>query len=281
LQQLRGFWGAPEQGLSDGEGMSMWDRTDLTRVLRDVPEARDQFLTLHHAKDDPTIHFGAVVIPSALTGTTLYGALQAQHVGHLAIWDEGAHVVPDPLLGDGWWSTGWDPVFDTTSYLRRSRAFVAFSAASLDRNPGTGKGNGLQPWNAESGYAGKQGTIGDTGWDGDIAGGINRFLRWDATRIVDTLDRFEVPVRVLDGPGGAPPRANYPTTGDRPDAALPVHVSLTPRRTQSFRCRPGEPVGWRMGEQKGTVKADATGAVTVQDVRLGSTWETLELTRAR
>lgn len=281
LAQLRGLWGTPELGLSDGQGMSMWDRSDLTRVLRDVPEARDQFLTLHHAKDDPTIHFGAVVTPSTLTGATFYGALQAQHVGHLAIWDEGAHVVPDPLLGDGWWSTGWDPVFDTTSLLRRGRAFVAFSAASLDRNPGTGKGNGLQPWNAESGYAGKLATVGDTGWDGDIAGGINRGLRWDGTRIVDTLEAFEVPVRVLDGAGGAPPRSGYPTTGDKLAAPLPVTVSITPRRTQSFRCRSGERVSWRLGTQTGAATADATGAVTIAGVSLGASWETLQLTRAK
>lgn len=281
LAQLRGLWGAPELGLSDGQGMSMWERGDLTRVLRDVTEARDQFLTLHHAKDDPTIHFGAVVTPSTLTGATFYAALQAQHVGHLAIWDEGAHVLPDPLLGDGWWSTGWDPVFDTTSLLRRDHAFVAFSAASLDGNPGTGKGNGLQPWNAESGYAGKLEVIGDTGWDGDVAGGINRGLRWDGTRIVDTLDAFEVPVRVLDGPGDAPPRAGYPATGDKLGAPLPVTVSITPRRTQSFRCRPSERVTWRLGAQSGTATADAAGAVTVSGVSVGTSWETLHLARAR
>lgn len=281
IAQLRTLWGAPETGLSDGAGMPVWDRMDLTRVLRDVPEARDQFLSLHHAKDDPTIHFGAVVMPSALTGKTFYGALQSAHVGHHAVWDEGAHVLPDPVLGNDWWTAGWDPVFDTTSLLLRNRAFPAFSGTSVDRNPGTGKGNGKRAFNAESGFAGTLATPEDTGWDGDIAGGINRFLRWDGTKIVDTWERFEIPLRVLDAAGGAPPRAGYPTTGDKLEGVLPVTTRVTPRRTQAFRCRPGETVDYRVGSKSGSAVADETGAVTIPDVELGTSWTTLEITRRK
>jgi len=281
VAQLRTLWGAPESTLSDGAGMPVWDRMDLTRVLRDVPEARDQFLSLHHAKDDPTIHFGAVVLPSTLTGMTFYRALQSNHVGHHAVWDEGAHVVPDPVLGNDWWTAGWDPVFDATSLLLRNRAFVAFSGTSIDKNPGTGNGNGKRAFSAESGYAGALATPGDTGWDGDIAGAINRFLRWDGSRVVDTLDRFEIPLRVLDGAGAAPPRAGYPTTGDKLEGTLPVTTQVTPRRTQAFRCRPKETVEWRSGEQSGTSEADETGAVTVPGVRLGTAWTTLAISRKK
>jgi hypothetical protein len=252
---------------------------DLTRALRDDPEARDQFLTIKHGKDDPTIHFGAVTMASPVTGLSFYGALQGLHVGHHAIWDEGGHFELDPVLGNEWWTAGWDPVFDATSSLARGRAFPAFSAASIDRDPGTGAGNGRQPFNTDSGYAGSVPVIGDTGWDGDVAGGLNRFLRWDATQIVDTVDRLEMPLRVIDGPGGAPPRAGYPTTGDKLDGALPVVVDVTPRRVQAFRCRPGEQIRWQIGAQQGVATADATGAITVPRVSLDTAWATLVLTR--
>ncbi len=275
--QLATFWGAPALDLDDGRGMGVWSRQDLARALRDEPEARDQFLTIKHGKDDPTVHFGAVILPSPLTQTSFYGALQGLRVGHHAIWDEGGHFESDPVLGGAWWTT-WDPVFDATSSLVRGRAFPAFSAASTDRNPGTGAGNGQQPWSSESGYAGLVSVPGDTGWDGQVAGGLNRSLRWDATKLVDTIDRFELPLRVIDGPGGAPPAAGYPTTGDKLDGTPPVAVDVTPRRVQAFRCRPGEQIRWQLGAQQGTATADATGAITVR-VSLDTAWATLVLTR--
>jgi hypothetical protein len=235
---------------------------------------------MKHSKDDGAIHFGAVSMPSPVTQTSFYGALQGLHVGHHAIWDEGGHFSLDPVLGDAWWSTGWDPVFDATSSLARNRAFPAFSGSSADRNPGTGAGNGLQPFSEDSGYGGNVSVPGDTGWDGELAGGLNRFLRWDATQIVDTIDRFELPLRVIDGAGGPPPAAGYPTTGDKLDGALPVVVSVTPRRVQAFRCRPGEPIRWQLGAQQGMATADATGAITVPGLRLTTDWATLVLRRA-
>jgi hypothetical protein len=48
LAQLSGLWGAPAAGLDDGEGLAAWDRMDLTRVIAELPEARD--------------HAGAVVL---------------------------------------------------------------------------------------------------------------------------------------------------------------------------------------------------------------------------
>ncbi len=285
LAQLAGLWGTAALDLDDGHGLGVFTRGDLTRALgdlRDTPDARDQFLTLHHAKDDATIHFGAVVLPSPLTATTFYASLQQNHVGHFASWDEGGHGIDDPVLGAQWWTAGWDPVFDSTALLRLHQAFPAFSASGADEDPGDGKGNGRQPWSAESGYAGNVAVAGDTGWTGAIAGARNRFLRWDATRLVDTLDRFELPLRALDGPGSAPPRAGYPTTGDKLGAGSgpPVLVDVTPRRTQSFRLRPGERVAWSFGAASGTATADATGAVTIPRLALTTSWTTLVLARA-
>jgi hypothetical protein len=280
LMQLTGLWGSPERNLDGGQGMGVWDFIDLTRVLAAHPEAREQFLFLHHGKDDTTIHFGAVVTPSPLTGSTYYGALQQEHLGHLAVWDEGGHGPKDPVLPDGWWQTGWNPVFDDTAYLRLHLAFPAFSRCSADKNPGTGHGNGRQSWNPDGGYAGKLEVAGDTGWDGDLAGARNRGLRWDARHIVDTADRLEFPLRVLDGPGAPPPRPGYPTVGDKLDGALPVRVDVTPRRVQRFQCRPGELLAWEFGSQRGTVTADAAGAVTIPGVALTTAWQTLVVQRS-
>jgi hypothetical protein len=59
-----------------------------------------------------------------------------------------------------------------------------------------------------------------------------------------------------------------------------VVVDVTPRRVQAFRCRSGEQLRWQIGAQQGMATADATGAVTVSRVRLGTEWATLVLTRA-
>lgn len=279
LAQLTGLWGSPAQNLDAGHGMGVWDWLDLTRLLADDLGAREQALFLKHGKDDGTIHFGAMVMPSALTGKTFYQALAAARPGYLAVWDEGGHGPADPVLGGGWWQVGWNPVFDATALTRRSLAFPAFTGSSVDGDPGTGHGNGKVTWDAETGYAGQLAVAGDTGWDGEIAGALNRGLRWDATKIVDTLEAFEVPLQVLDGQGNAPPKPGYPTTGDKLDGTLPVLVDVTPRRTQAFRCRPGESVRWAFGGASGTVQAGADGAVTVPQLPLTTAWTTLRLTR--
>jgi hypothetical protein len=280
LAQLTGLWGSPAQNLDSGQGMGLWDWLDLTRVLGNSPEARDQAIFLKHGKDDATIHFGAVVTPSPLTQKTFYQALAGARPGYLAIWDEGDHGPADPVLGGGWWQKGWNPIFDATTSVRRNQGFPAFSASSVDNDPGTGAGNGKQPWNAESGYAGTLAVPGDTGWDGDIAGALNRSLRWDATKTVDTLDTFSVPITVLDGSGGAPPKAGYPTTGDKLDGTAPVKVDVTVRRAQAFRCKPGETVVWSFGAASGKVVAGASGDVTLPALSVTTGWTVLSLSRS-
>lgn len=279
IKQLATLWGDPGKNLSDGSGMGVWDRLDLTRALRDSPEARNQFIYTKHGKDDPTIHFGAVVQKSAKTGLSFYQALQRLRVGHYVVWDEGGHGSADPVLGSSWWDSGWSRLWTADAYLRRDRAFVAFSGSSADRDPGTGGGNGKQSWSDSSGYAGTVSVAGDTGWDGQIAGARNRSLRWDARQLKDTVDRFELPLRVLDGSGAAPPKSGYPTTKDKFDGTLPVIVDVTPRRVSGFVCRPGETVRYTFGSQSGTVKADSSGAVTVPKLKLTKSWQTLTLRR--
>ena len=252
---------------------------DLTRALRDDPAARDQYLFTKHGKDDPTIHFGAMVHNSPVTQRSFYGATRQHRVAHYAVWDEGGHGSADPVMGSSWWDGGWDPVFNSTTYLRRNLAFPAFSRSSADQNPGKGKSNGKQKWDAAKGYAGTVSAAGDTGWDGDIAGVRNRFLRWDSNKIVDGIDRFEVPLRVLSGAGSAAPKAGYPSKKDLLDRPLPITVDVTLRRVQRFRCLPGEALVYSFGAATGEVKADSGGVVTVTGLRLTTAWTSLKVRR--
>ncbi|WP_434386369.1 hypothetical protein [Melittangium boletus] len=263
LAQLASLWGMPEEEVPEEDGLGVWSRLDMTRALRDDTGARSQFLFLEHGKDDPIIHFGSVVWPSTLTGASFYETLQLRHIGHVAVWDEGGHTEPDPWLGPRWWDRGWNPRTDSRSFLRRDQAFPAFSRSSWDGDPGRG-GNGRQARRLDSGFAGDPKVAGDTGWDGDVAGMINRSLRWDATRLVDSTRRLVMPLRAVRGAGvvGAPV------------------VDVTPRRVQRFQCLPGERVRWSFGSAHGTVIAAPDGGVTIPRLRMSDGWTPLVLERS-
>jgi hypothetical protein len=278
---LEPIWGTAALNLDDGsgEGLGVWDRMDLTRALRDQPEASRPFVFIRHGKDDPTIHFGAVTQASSLTNTSFYTALQTHP--YMAIWDEGGHGTFDPVLGDNWWDS-LHPLTDKTSFQRVGTSIPAFSAFSLDDDPGDGTGNGKVKWSDESGFAGDEKVPGDCGWTGDLAGGKNRHLRWDATKLVDEATTWSVPFRVSEGTGKAAPKAGYPAQGDRldADAVLPAKVTITVREPQAFVTAAGETVTWQLGEATGTVVADERGLVTVPDLPVTTEWTTLTLTRA-
>lgn len=279
LDQLSGHWGSPETNAPDGAGLGCWDRQDLARALEQSPEARDQHVYLKHGKDDSTIHFGAVVMDSTLTGLSFYEALEEHHVAHYAVWDEGGHGSSDPVLGGSWWDNGWNPIVDEVSYVRAGLAHPAFTLSSVNDDPGDGTGNGNQAWSDNAGYAGSVGTAGDTGWTGDVAGVLGRSLRWESGGILDTLEEFAVPLFVLDGQGEDAPASGYPTVGDQLDGELPVLVDVTPRRLQAFQARPGEEIAWSFGDASGIVTADEVGAITVPQLALQTTPTVLRLWR--
>ncbi|MBK8010613.1 MAG: hypothetical protein IPK13_04645 [Deltaproteobacteria bacterium] len=280
IEQLSQLWGSPRDGLETDDGQKVWDTLDATRLLRDHIESRHQFVFTKHGKDDMTIHFGAVTQPSPLTSHTYYQAAEEWGVGHFAIWDEGGHGPVDPVLGFGWWQKGWNPIFDGISFLQRSRAFPAFSHASHNDDPGTGHGNGRVPWNDETGFAANVNIPGDTGWDGALAGTFNRHLRWDSRAIIDTTERLEIPLRVLDGEGSEAPAPGYPTIGDRLGQATPIFADVTLRRVQAFQTRPGESIHMSFGpEERVLTAASDTGELIVRGLALEPSWKTLILTR--
>jgi len=277
LATLEKLWGTRDANLDDGAGMGVWDRLDLTRVLRDEPEAAGQFVFLKHGKDDSTIHFGAVAIASPLTKLSFYRALRSHP--HYAAWDEGAHGPADPVMGDGWWDGGWSRITDAAAFLRLDRVVPAFANASHDGDPGDGTGNGKVKWDANGGFAADVAVPGDTGWKGDLAGTLNRHLRWDATKVVDTSERLELPLRVYSGTGKDPPRVGYPTVDDKVAAKLPVVVDVTLRRVQQFVPEPGEKLAWEYGSQKGELTVAPDASITVPRVAIGTEWATLVLRR--
>lgn len=277
LATLEKLWGTREANLDDGAGMGVWDRLDLTRALRDEPEAAGQFVFVKHGKDDDTIHFGAVVLPSPLTKLTFYAALRGHP--HHAVWDEGAHGPADPVLGDRWWDGGWSRMTDATAFLRRDLVVPAFADASHDEDPGDGTGNGKVKWDANAGYAGAVAVPGDTGWTGALAGAKNRHLRWDASKVVDDSEQVSIPLRAYAGTGKDPPRAGYPTVDDKIGAPLPLVVDVTLRRIQRFQPTPGATVQWTFGAQKGTAVVAPDGAIAVPRLRLGTDWTVLRIAR--
>lgn len=279
LRQLETLWGARSAKLAGPTSPYVWDEMDLTRVLREHPEAQEQFIFTYHGKDDPVIHFGAVVLPSPLTMISFYGVLQAERIGHYSVWDEGGHGGGGPVMGSVWSDWSWHRVLHQTTYLRRGLAFPAFSKSSIDHDPGQGKGNGTRTWNSNSGYAADVKKAGDTGWEGDFAGAINRFLRWQSGQIVDTQTRFSIPLQVLNGQGKVAPKTGYPSIGNLFDRTLPVIVDVTLRRVQRFQVLPNETLNWQMGNQSGQITVDTKGRITIPKLSLNHTWQTLTITR--
>ena len=95
----------------------------------------------------------------------------------VVVWDEGGHGSADPFLGNRWWDN-WNRATDEITFLHRKLAFPAFSNSSADDDPGDGGPNGRQTWDDTRGYAGSVSTPGDTGFNGQLAGARNRYLRW-------------------------------------------------------------------------------------------------------
>jgi len=279
MTRLQKHWGPRNANLKDDRGWTPWDYADSTRMLRDHREAQNQYIFTRHGKDDATIHFNAVHSKSQTTQLSFYQALQTYRIGHYAVWDEGAHGPADPVLGKNWWSSGWSFLSSKTAFLRRNLLFPAFTRCSADQDAGTGKGNGKRKWSNTSGYAGKSSVAGDTGWDGDIAGAYNRFLRWDSSKIVDTIEKISIPLHVVDGTGKKAPRSGYPSTGNYVDKPLPIKADVTLRRIQQFQVQPGDILIWTFGKQQGEITVDSSGRITVPQLSFTKSWSTLQIRR--
>lgn len=244
------MWGQPDDAPLDPK--SAWDAADLTRVIRDVPEARHQFLFREMSTTDAVVHFGTAIDPSPFTCMSYVQATQRMRVGHFFVWHTGEHGHQDPRLPDYWWTSKlFNPMRDNrTLRLARNLAFLAFTRSSCDDDPTR-----------------------------DTRGAMNRFLEWDTASIDDSLDRFAVRVHVIVGEGEPPPFSGAPSVGDVPDCPLPITVDVTPRRTQRFQLTPGEIVGYRFGATQGELVANEDGSVTVPALAVTPEWTELVIER--
>jgi len=279
IRQLSEHWGSPSENFDSGNGTGVWDQQDITLAFERSEESRNQFIFTRHGKDDPTIHFGAVVHASPRTMQNYYQAIQFHKVGHVAVWDEGGHGPADPTMGSNWWTSGWNRMFDSKSFLRRNLAFPAFSNSDSDETPGDGSPNGLQTWDDTRGYAGTVSVAGDTGWNGDRVGVFNRYFRWDSTRIIDRWDRFEIPLKVNVSAAQAATEDGYPAIADEYKGTLPITSDVTIRRIQAFHCRVGEAITWSYGQASGIVRVNELRTITIPTLSFTTEYKTLKLTR--
>ncbi len=117
--------------------------------------------------------------------------------------------------------------------MRWDKSVPAFSNCSLDNRPGTGDADAGEPW-----------------------GQINGYLLWEYDTVVDSPDRWEMTVYLIEA---AP--------ADR------CTVDLTPRRRKAFHPKPGERLKWTNTTLKdskvvgsGTAEADKWGLVTLRQI---------------
>lgn len=132
------------------------------------------------------------------------------------------------------------------SGMRWDKSIPAFSNCSLDNNPGSGDPT-----------------------DGDPSGQINGYLLWEYDDLVDTQDRWEMTLYLLD----ACPEES-------------CTVDLTPRHCRQFRPRPGEKLRWQNTSladnrvvQSGEVAADRWGLVTIENLVVGKAKNRISLAK--
>lgn len=206
------------------------------------------------------------------------------------VWDESGHDrgrfgvcvqradKADPVLGCRWHDSGWEPMLDEVTFLRRDLSFPGFRRFSADQDPGAHVED--QRCNGEVEVAGDTGCING----GELAGAINRFLRWDSASIKDKKKKWSATMWIIDDPAaaGVPgsncrSAAGYPTCFDDYPGIGVETVDVSPRRVQAFDARAGDTIKWKLRElgdgkvASGKLVVGADGVVVVPDVELSST----------
>jgi pimeloyl-ACP methyl ester carboxylesterase len=267
----------------DNYGEPWVDALDTGAALRDHPEARDVWYQVRLGKDDAAALWEWFAVPSQnFPEMSWLDAFGAYRMGHYVVWDEGGHDgwrhglfdkagQLDPILGFYWFDTGFNPALDPLSSLRSDRSFPAFSNFSANGDYGDG------PPGCDSACRGLDSIPGDNAFSGDLAGALNRYLRWIAASIKDFPSRWAISVQMIDrrgvpGPEGSTcdsPPAGYPACFDDYVGTGLETVDITPRRRQSFLPPPGTTLRWRTSAgQSGQVVVDAEGLFTIPQVEL-------------
>jgi pimeloyl-ACP methyl ester carboxylesterase len=202
------------------DGNSVWDHFSDAWYLRKYPQKEIGLICFSNGKND-----GGIGWPQA---AEFFRALQETRRPHLFVWGQGGHGQRARLpisLSDR--AMPMD--------LRIDQSLPAFTACSLDDDPGNGDPN-----------------------DGDPAGQANLYLYWETDDIVDQSDTWEMTVGLVD---------KAPQDG--------CTVDMTPRRLQRFQPRPGERLQWKnssLGDggeiQTGQATVDQHGLITLEKVNV-------------
>ncbi|TAL67108.1 MAG: DNRLRE domain-containing protein [Bacteroidetes bacterium] len=146
----------------------------------------------------------------------------SRHLGGMIYWVQGDHINGEfPWTVFPEWQSE-DEYLDWIYRFSSNQSYPAFSNCMLNDEPGNG-----------------------TTSDGDLRGGINRFLRWDNNSIVDRWNRWEINISLHSA---APVSTTF--------------VDITPRRLQNLVHSEGKVFKWANKElstgntlQSGTVTA--------------------------
>ncbi|HYF49888.1 MAG TPA: prolyl oligopeptidase family serine peptidase [Planctomycetota bacterium] len=247
--QCETIWGKVESKVKNNDGVNVWDWQNMAWYASKHHKDASWLRTMH-GKEDISIPYRQVAGPPNVEPMSFYKALETFKIGHLCWWDGSSHAKRAGFAHDDW----WEPFRDKTCYLAMNLSFPAFSNFSANNNPGTGNGDGV----------GTDNDIGNNTYDGDKEGGINRFLRWNSTTIVDQTAEYAIEIKLSAGQNG------YKGTGDT--------VDVTPRRLQKFEVKPSAKYAWSTSaQQSGEATADAEGILTIPGVKVGTAWTKLTI----
>jgi pimeloyl-ACP methyl ester carboxylesterase len=231
VESYGAVYGAPEWGVAFENGTPAWDYFDDASYLRLYPQKEIGFITFSNGKND-----GGIGWPQAVE---FFRALQETKRPHLFIWGQDGHGQRASMP-----QAGGERVMPID--IRVNQSLPAFTRCSLDDNPGSGEPK-----------------------DGDPAGQINLYLYWETKNIVDTPERWEMTVGLID---------------TAPKAVSTVDV--TPRRLQAFSVSPGARLKWtntslqdRRVIQSGEAVADKWGLITLQNVVVSKAKNRLKLSQ--
>ena len=173
-------YGQPDWNVKFEDGTPVWDYFDDAWYLRKHPQAEIGLIAFSNGKNDSGIGWRQAV--------EFYRALQETRRPHVFVWGQQGHgqraVLPISL------SDRQMPMD-----LRTDQSQPAFTRCSLDDDPGDGEPQ-----------------------EGAPQGQSNQYLFWETADVVDTPDRWEMTVGLID-------RAPQDS----------CTVDITPRRVQRFK----------------------------------------------
>jgi S-formylglutathione hydrolase FrmB/chitodextrinase len=226
-------FGTREMAIQTPDGEDVYDYFDIAAYLRNRPGVEYPPIRLYNGKQDTTIPWS--------THADFYQAAAEAGLYLVAYWDQGTHASGDSQsdftekVSNRFLPRDQSLPYFNPFQFRHNRAYPAFLNFSLNGNPGNGDKN-----------------------DGDLRGGINRFVRWEIDTQTDNLTVFSTVLYLYD----FTPQSS-------------ATVTAVPSNLQSLVVAPGAQFGWTNVRvqggatlQSGTVIADGNGRLVVPGVQV-------------